>query len=72
VKVGSPGVADQQRVAGKDEPGLVAAHVVRHEVGVMGRSVARGGDRPYLGVAELDDLAIAQRYVLELNSGPSR
>ena len=69
VQVGAAGVADEQRVAGEHEPRLVAAGVVGDQVGVMGERVARRGDRLELGVAELDDLAVGERVMLELDPG---
>ena len=72
VQVGAAGVADQQRVAGQHEPRLVAARVVGDEVGVMRERVAGRGDRLHLGVAELDDLAVGERVMLELDAGALR
>ena len=69
VQVRAAGVADQQRVAGEHEPRLVAARVVGDQVGVVRERVPGRGDRLELGVAELDDLAVAQRMVLELDAG---
>ena len=53
VQVRSPGVADEQRVAGQHEPRLVAARVVGDQVGVMRERVTGGRDRADLGVAQL-------------------
>ena len=68
VEVGPAGVADQQRVTGHHEPGLVAARVIGHQVGVMGERVTRCGDRLDVDVAEPDDLAVAQRVMGELDA----
>jgi hypothetical protein len=67
VQIRASRVTDQQCVSRQDEPGLLAPGVVRYEVGVVGRGVARRDDRPQLGVAELDDLAVVERDMLELH-----
>ena len=72
VKVRAPRVADQQGVARQGEPGVVATRPVRHDVGVVGGSVPGRGDRAQLGVAELDDLAVGQGDVLEVDTGALR
>ena len=71
VQVGPAGVTDQQRVARKHEPGLVDAGAVGDQVGVVGRRVSRRGDGLQFRVAELDELAVGQRHVLELDTGSS-
>jgi hypothetical protein len=60
------------RGSGEDEPRLVAADVVGDEVGVVGGGVAWGGNRPDLRVAELDDLAVGERVVREIDPGALR
>ena len=69
VQVGPPRVADEQRVAGEHEPGLVAPGVVRHQVRVMRGRVTRRRDRLELGVAELDRVAVGERDVVEVHAG---
>jgi hypothetical protein len=69
VQVGAPDVADEQRVAGQHEPGLVAAAVVGDDVGVMRRRVPGRGHREHLGIAEADDIAVGERMVVEGDSG---
>ena len=69
VQIGTSGVPDEQRIAGQDEPRLVAARVVGDKVGIVRRGVAGSGERLDLGVAELDDLAIRERMVLEVHAG---
>ena len=62
-EVGPGGVADQQRVAGDDEPRLVAARAVDHlEAAVLGPVAGRVHDSDH-DVAERDLLAVLERLV---------
>jgi hypothetical protein len=72
VQVRPAGVPDEQRVAGEDEPRLVAAAVVGHEIGVMSRRVPGGRNRLQLGVAERDDLAVGEWVMSEVDAGVLR
>ena len=65
VEVGSPRIADQKGVAGENHPGLIGANPVGDRVGVMGRCVARGRDRLNDGVAQLQEIAVSERLMLE-------
>src|SRR3954469_9231808 len=69
MEVGTPDVADQQRVATEQEPRLVGpTPPVRDRIGVMGRRMSRCGDRPYDRVPELDDLAVDEPDMLEVDA----
>ena len=68
VQVGPAGVADQERVAGQDHPRVVGSGVVGDQVGVMRLSVSGGRDRLELGVADVDDLAVCERVVVEVDA----
>ena len=70
VEIGPTGVADQQRIACKNEPRFVAADVIGNEIGVVGERVARRGDRLDRGVAQADRRAVRQRMMLELHVCP--
>jgi hypothetical protein len=73
VQVGSPDIADQQRVATEDDPRLlVAAPEVGHDVGVVRRRMSRRRHRGHDGVAELDPIAVAECLVLERDVGALR
>src|SRR3989442_956980 len=57
------GVADEERVAGEDEPGLLAAGAVDHrEAAVLG-AVARCVDRPQDDRADLDLRPVVERLL---------
>ena len=66
VQVRPAGVADQQRVSGQHQPRLIGAAAIADDVGVVRKRVAGGRDRLDHGVAELDDLAVAQRVMVEV------
>ena len=68
VQVRPAGVADEQRVAGQDHPWLVGSSVVCDQVRVMRLSVSGGRDRLELGIADMDDLAICERAVVEVDA----
>ena len=51
VEVGTPGIADEQRIAGKDEPRGIDSRMVGAQVRVVGAGVARGRYRLKLGIA---------------------
>lgn len=72
MQIGTPGIADQERVARQDHPGLLPAPMVGDEVGMVGARVAGGGNGLNQGVAELDALAVDKLAVLELNPGALR
>ncbi len=68
-EVGTGSVADEERVAGEDEPRLLGPRAVDHrDTGVLG-PVPRRVDRPQHHLAELDLGAVVQRIVLELRLG---
>ena len=69
VQVGAPRIADEQGVAGENHPRLVSAPVVRDQVGVMGGGVARRRQGLDHRVAELDQLPVGERAMLELDPG---
>ena len=63
------GIADEERVAGEDEPRLVAAGAVDHrEAAVLG-SVTRRVDRPQDDLADLDLRPVVERLVRERRAG---
>src|SRR5207248_183958 len=73
MQLGPADVADQERVAAEDKPGLLRpTATVGDRVGVMGGSVPRCRDRGHERVPELDHLAVGQCDVLELDSGGGR
>jgi len=72
VEVGTTGVADQQGIAAQQQPRLLGPAAVGDQVGVVSGRVPRGGDRLDLGVAELDDLTVGKREMVELHAGPGR
>ena len=64
-EIGPSGVADEERVAGEDEPRLVAPGTVDHrEAAVLG-AMARRVDRPQDDLADLDLRAVVERLVRE-------
>ncbi len=66
---GRAGIADEERVAGEDEPRLVAAGAVDHrEAAVLG-PVARRVDRAQDDVADLDLCPVLERLVREGRPG---
>ena len=68
-EVRPPGVADEERVAGEDEPWLVAARAVDHrEAAVLG-PVARRVDRAEDDLADLDLCPVVERLVREGRAG---
>ena len=68
-EVRAAGVADEERVAGEDEPRLVAARAVDHrEAAVLG-TVARRVDRAEDDVADLDLRPVVERLVREGRPG---
>jgi hypothetical protein len=68
MQIGTADVADQQRVAGEDEPGLVTAAVIGDQLGVMRRCVSGRGDRLDHRVAQLHQFAIRELVVGELGA----
>jgi hypothetical protein len=69
VQIRAANIADQQRVAAEDEPGLVVAPApVGNRVGVVRRRMARGRDRGKDGIAELHRITAGERDVRELHS----
>ena len=56
-------VADEERVAGEDEPGLVGARAVDHRQAGVLRAMPRCVDRPQDDLAQLDLEAVGQRVV---------
>src|SRR5258708_31180667 len=70
MQVGAADVADQERVAAEDEPRLVgAATTIGDRVGVVGGRMAGCGDRRDERVAELNDVAVGERDMLEPDAG---
>jgi hypothetical protein len=69
VQVRPAGVADEQRIAREDEPRVSRACMVGHDVGVMSRSVTGRRDGLKLGVAELDELLVGKRMMVEVDPG---
>jgi hypothetical protein len=68
VQVRTPDVADEQRVAGEDEPRLlVASAPVGDDVRVVSSRVAGRGERPHDGVAELHDVAVPKSNAIEFD-----
>ena len=67
-KVGTGGVADEQRVARDQEPGLVAARAVDDGEAAVLRPVARRVQNANRHLAELELLPVRERVVLELGS----
>ena len=66
-------VADEQRVAGEDEPRLlVAAAAVGYHVRVVRRRVTGGRDCTQDSVSQLDDIAVGQLRVREVDLGARR
>ena len=62
-------VADEERVAGEDEPGLVGARAVDHcQAGVL-RAMSGRMDRPQDDLAQLELEAVGQRVVGVLRLG---
>ena len=62
-EIGPSRVADEERVAREDEPGLVGARAVDHrQAGVLG-AMARRVDRPQDDLAQLELDAVGQRVV---------
>ena len=73
MQVGPADVADEQRVAGEHEPGLlVATAPVGDDVGVMGGRVPRCRESADDRVAEFDRLTVVQRNVVEGDARPGR
>ena len=72
MEIGAAGIADQQRVAGQHQPRLIRAAAVRDQVRVVRGRMPWGGERLDLSVAKLDDLAIGERMMIELNSRSAR
>jgi len=69
VQIRAADVADQQRVAAEQEPGIVpAAPPVGDGVRVMGLGMTRGRDGGHHGVAERHDLTVGERGVSELHA----
>jgi len=69
MQIGPADVTDQQRVAAEDKPRLRPSAPVGDRIGVMGGSMPRGRDRGHECVPELDNIAVGQCDVLELNAG---
>ena len=68
-EIGPGGVADEERVAGEHEPGLVAARVVDdREAAVLGPVAGRVDDAERDG-ADLDLVAVAHRVVRVVDAG---
>ena len=63
-EVGPPAVADEQRVAGQDEPRLVAARAVGDDDAAVLRAVPGRVEDVERDVAHLDAIGVAQRPVL--------
>jgi molybdate transport repressor ModE-like protein len=73
VQVGSSDVADEERVAGEDEPRLfVTAPPVGDDVRMVGRRMARSRERANDGVPELDDVTVCEPDVREVDARPDR
>ncbi len=73
VQVGATDVADEERIAGEDEPGLFRTPApVGDDVGVVRRGVAGRCERSHERVPELDDLTVTDRDMLEVDRSPSR
>ena len=69
VKVGPADVADEQRVAAEDEPGLLRpAPPVGNDEGEVGGRMPGRRNRTDDRVPELDDVAVGKRLVLELDA----
>jgi hypothetical protein len=69
VQVRSANVADEQRVACEDEPGFVrAAAAVADYIRVMGRRVARRGERLHERVTEINRPTVSERRGGELDA----
>ena len=68
-EVGTGRVADEERVAGEDEPGLVGARAVDHGEARVLRAVAGRVDRAQDDLAELELDAVVQRVVRVLGLG---
>jgi hypothetical protein len=66
-QVGPRDVADEERVAGEDEPRLAGAARVLHEVGEVLGAVARRREGPDLDVADPHHVCVPQRLVLVLD-----
>ena len=73
VQVGATHVPDEERVAGEDEPRLIGpASLVGDDVGVVRGSVAGRRDRTDERVSELDDLAVSEFDMVEVDFRPCR
>ena len=73
VEVRTTDVANEQRVAGEYKPRLFRPSApVCDKVGVVRRCVARCGDCSHDGVPELDDFAIGERNMLEIDGRSGR
>ena len=68
-EVGTRGVADEERVAGEDEPRLVAPVAVADGERAVLRPVAGRVDRPDGDRADVHDGAVVERLVRELRLG---
>src|SRR5215210_199816 len=68
VEVGASGVPHEQSIAGQDHPRLRAAGQIGDEIGVMDGGMAGCGDGLDDGVAELDDLPVAEGDMVEADS----
>jgi hypothetical protein len=69
MQVGPPRRTDQQRVTRQDHPGLLPSPVIGDQERVVGGGVSGRRDGLNHGVAELHQLAVRQRMVLETDSG---
>jgi hypothetical protein len=70
MQVRAPDIADEQRVAGEDEPGLLCSpSPVGDEVRVVRRRVPRRGESANDGVSELDDVTVSEGGMGELDAG---
>jgi hypothetical protein len=68
VQIGPPDVADEKRVSGEDEPGLIrSAPPVGDEIGVVGGSMSGRGEGTNKRVPQLDHVSVAERDVGKLD-----
>ena len=73
MQVRPPDIADQERVAGENQPGLaVPAATVGHHVRVVGRRMPGRRERAHARVPERKLCAVLELLVLELDPRSSR
>ena len=66
MQIRPPDIADQERIAGEDKPGLaVPAATVGHHVGVVGRRMPGRRERAHARVSERNLGAVGELLVLE-------